>query len=126
MSRIAGSLSGNIMEGVCRFGGNDSGKPSDRIQARFTFPVIGLVAIVETVVVSIFTMLSILTLPFTKKYNENCIKRLKSSSFTILWSLLYSLNGQPKIGMSPYETYENDAEYDCRKMGILPKPDYMK
>jgi len=59
----------------------------NKAQAQIAYPMVAAAAIVESVVASIFTILSTLSLPFSKNNFNYCTTWLKSSTFTIMWSL---------------------------------------
>jgi hypothetical protein len=56
-----------------------------KAKAQVVYPFVTIVALVESVVNSCFTMLS--TLPFIDAYFKSSVEQLKSSLFTIIWSL---------------------------------------
>ena len=83
---MAESLSSNVMSGII-FHRNQPGS-FKKAQAQIALPFVTVAATIETVVASIFTLLSTLALPATNVYFNGSIKLLKSSSFTILWSIV--------------------------------------
>lgn len=79
------SLSSSLMMGINLY----RNKPGyfNKLQAAIAYPFVSLVASIETIAASIFTILSSLSLPFTDAYFKNSATWLKSASFSIVWSL---------------------------------------
>jgi hypothetical protein len=59
----------------------------NKVVAEGIYPMITTISLIETVVMSIFTALSLFTLPFTSECFNYCFEELKSSSFAIIWSV---------------------------------------
>ncbi len=80
------SLSSSLMTGINLYRNNPG--LLNKAQAQVAFPIVTITAVVETIAASIFTILSALTLLFTNSYFTHSLTQLKSSSFTIIWSIV--------------------------------------
>ncbi|NGX32315.1 MAG: hypothetical protein K1060chlam4_00356 [Candidatus Anoxychlamydiales bacterium] len=92
------SLSSSLMMGINLY----RNKPGilNKAQAQIAYPVIAAAAIVESAVASIFTILSICIAPLTRNCFDYSATWLKSSAFTIIWSLTDFLINPILLGCS--------------------------
>lgn len=88
----------------------------NKVIAEGIYPIITTVSLIEVVVSSIFTALSIFTLPITDKCFKCCFEHLKSSSFAIIWSLFNFI-------INPFcnkvATYEMHARLIASRLFVL-------
>ena len=82
---IPRSLSAAVMQAVNHYR-NDRTFGS-KIIAQAAYQIIATAALVETVAATAITVLSTLSLPFTKNYFNVSVEWLKSSSFAVVWSV---------------------------------------
>lgn len=79
------SLSSSLMMGVNLYRNNPG--VLNKALAQIAYPFVTTAALVETVARAFFTILSSFTLPFTNIYFISSAEQLKSSLFTIIWSV---------------------------------------
>lgn len=81
------SLASNLMYSNTKMR-NEGDEEVLRAISQVGYALILVIALVESAVALPFTLLSLITLPFTRAIFYESVSWLKSSSFTILWSVV--------------------------------------